>query len=76
VAIRKGKWKGIRRDLKNNPENPLELYDLEKDTAELINVADKHPDVVRELSQLILKSRTPSKMFPFPALDSISFNIE
>lgn len=45
--MRKGKWK-LRPAGKN-----LELYDLESDIGESRNVAQDHPDVVKELTQLI-----------------------
>ncbi len=41
-AIRSGKWKLV---------NGIELYDLEKDISEKINLASKYPGVVRTLHQ-------------------------
>jgi arylsulfatase A-like enzyme len=38
-------------------ETPLALYDLESDMGETMNVADKHPDVVRRLEALADKAR-------------------
>lgn len=43
-AIRQGKWKLVA---KNN--QPWELYDMEKDRTELHNLADKYPQLVRQL---------------------------
>ena len=45
-AVRKGKWK----ILSIYPSTSWELYDLESDRGETRNVADQHPDVVRELA--------------------------
>jgi len=51
VAIRDGKWK-----LLMNPDRSrIELYDIPKDPTELDNVADQHPDIVRKLSERLLK---------------------
>jgi arylsulfatase A-like enzyme len=68
VAIRKGNWKGIRYNVAVNPDSPLELYELSKDPAETTNVAAQHPEVVRELDQLIKRARTVSLIgkFNFP----------
>ena len=44
-AMRQGRWKIVRPD----PDEPLELYDLEQDFAETIDLAAKHPDVARDL---------------------------
>jgi arylsulfatase A len=63
-AVRSGKWKlhlplkvkhtGWRRD----PfEYPGELFDLETDIAEKVNVIDDHPDVVQSLTALAEKAR-------------------
>jgi len=53
-AVRKGKWKlhfaRIRDKVFAKGEQiPPELYDLESDIAESINVADEHPEIVRDL---------------------------
>ena len=45
-AIRRGDWKL----LKNSPFAPYELYQLADDPLETNNLADSHPDKVRELS--------------------------
>lgn len=46
-AIRKGKWKVV-----THQASQWELYNIEKDGTELTNLADKHPEVVEELSAL------------------------
>ena len=43
-AIRVGNWK-----FKTNKGKPVELYNLAKDLGEKNNVADQHPDVVKDL---------------------------
>jgi len=51
LAIHEGKWK-----LLMNPDHSrTELYDIPKDPTELDNVADQHPDIVRKLSERLLK---------------------
>jgi arylsulfatase A-like enzyme len=50
-AIRKGKWKLLKIALM--PGN-TELFDLDKDPGEKENVADKHPDVVKDLEARLL----------------------
>ena len=47
-AIRVGDWKLVAK----GADGPWELYDLKTDRCESKNLADKHPDKVRELSAL------------------------
>jgi len=51
LAIRDGKWK-----LLMNPDRSrIELYDIPTDATELNNLADQHPEIVRKLSEKLLK---------------------
>jgi arylsulfatase len=69
-AIRAGDWKAVRQKLRGkNPRLQVELYNLADDIGEKNDVATRHPDVVERLAKLMQESRTPSKLFPMPALD-------
>jgi len=63
-AVRMGKWKGVRLQVKENPHTPLELYDLSNDMAERHNVADQHPDIVAQLQQAMDEAHQESTVFP------------
>ena len=65
IAIRKGKWKGVRYNVLINPDGPLELYDLSQDEGEERNIAEAHPEIVTELDGLLKKCRTHSEVFTF-----------
>ncbi len=50
LAIREGPWK-----LLMNPDGSrVELYNIPRDPTELNNVAEKHPDIVKRLSEKLL----------------------
>jgi arylsulfatase len=66
-AVRVGDWKGIRRNLAKGPSK-LELYDLGKDPSEKADVAAKHPDVVKQLEEILTREHTPSRLFPLKGL--------
>lgn len=58
-ALRRGRWKLLRNGL----NEPWELYDLQTDPAEKMNLAQRHPDVVRNLETLLINARTDSPLF-------------
>jgi len=62
-AIRMGKWKGVRLNARNNPDAPLQLYDLEKDLGETTDIAKENPDVVKKLLALMTEAHTESPLW-------------
>ena len=58
-AIRKGKWKLIKVAIL---PGKTELFDLENDPGEKENVADKHPEVVKDLEARLLAYAKQQKM--------------
>jgi len=58
LAVRMGNWKGVKRNLKKNPNAPLELYDLGKDIGEQTNVADRFPGIAQKIESIMLNART------------------
>lgn len=56
-AVRKGDWKAVRLNVKKNPESPIELYDLSSDTGEENNIADKNPEIVKMMEDIMEKAR-------------------
>lgn len=61
-CVRMGQWKGYRKGTKD----PMELYHLEKDPAEAIDVAKQHPDVVKQLETVMRREHTPSPHYHTP----------
>jgi arylsulfatase A len=61
-AVRMGRWKGIRNNAKANLNGPIELYDLETDPAEKVDVSSKHPDVCRRILEIMRESHTPAPL--------------
>lgn len=65
LAVRKGNWKYIRYDVFDSTKTTTELYDLSADIDEEHNVAEEHPEVVKELQEIMDNARTPSDVFTF-----------
>jgi arylsulfatase A-like enzyme len=59
-ALRQGNWKVVQTGLKKEPNAPVQLYDLASDPNESNDVAEKHPEVVTNLTNLMKKARTPA----------------
>ncbi|MDG1893079.1 MAG: sulfatase-like hydrolase/transferase [Verrucomicrobiota bacterium] len=60
AGIRKGRWKYLKPDahffnyaIEDQRKKVDELYDLETDLAERINLADQHPEIVADLKQML-----------------------
>jgi len=64
-AILKEEWKAVRLNVGNDPNGALELYNLENDPFEKLNVADRHPELVESFARLMEEEREPSAKFNF-----------
>lgn len=62
-AVRKGKWKGIRLDVKDEAETYMELYNLETDPGEQNNVAEDFPAQVEEMKAFMDAAHVPNPVF-------------
>ena len=63
-AIRKGKWKAVKRYQKE-----IELYDLESDVSEKNNLASHHPEIISDMEALFLTARTENIEFPLTKIE-------
>lgn len=63
-AVRKGKWKAIRLDVWENPQNPIELYNLETDLGETQNVADQFPEIAGEMMEIMREAHVRDPNWP------------
>jgi arylsulfatase A len=55
LAIRMGDWKGVKIDLKKNPEAPWQLFNLRADRNETTDIASQHPDIIKRLDAIVKK---------------------
>lgn len=63
-AVRKGKWKAIRKNIQKG-NTAIELYDLENDIKEEHDLASKHPEIVKEMEQIMKEEHIPSPIDRF-----------
>ena len=69
-AVRIGKWKGVRQNLKEG-DIEIQLFDLETDPGELVNLADDFPNIIDSISQIMNKAhqRAIFDRFLIPVID-------
>lgn len=67
-AVRKGDWKLVRYNVLDPEKITTELYNLSTDLGEENNVAEQHPEIVKELSEIMKNARTKSEVFTFDAV--------
>ncbi len=58
-AVRMGDWKALRLNRRDNPNGPVELYNLAVDLGETKDVSAKNPQVVRKIVE-VMNARQPS----------------
>jgi len=63
-AVRMGNWKGVRLNVHDDPNGPIELYDLDTDLGEQHNIAGDHPDIVAQIEEIMNQAHTDSHLFP------------
>jgi arylsulfatase A-like enzyme len=69
VAVRMGKWKGVRHHVRKNPESPWELFDLESDRNETRNIAANHPDIVAAIKAIAQREHVHPHVMDWEFID-------
>jgi arylsulfatase len=64
-AVRMGKWKGIRMNIKKKDNLKIQLFNLKKDIQEQHDVSAQHPDVVQKIKDIMAKEHTIPKVDAF-----------
>ncbi|MDP4223079.1 MAG: arylsulfatase [Bacteroidota bacterium] len=64
-GVRMGDWKAVKLNADKGTGSTLELYNLVTDIGETTNVAQKYPDIVIKMEEIMNKEHTPSEVFPF-----------
>lgn len=75
AVLMDGRWKAIRPHLRQEDRAAaltIELYDLEADPGETTDLAGERPDLVERARRAMRDLRTPSAVFPIPALDELA----
>ena len=52
--------------MNDNPDNPLELYNLDSDPGEMENITENHPEIVIMMEEILKEAHIQSSNFPMP----------
>jgi len=63
-AVRLGAWKGLRLEMQKG-NTTLQLFNLETDPREQVNVAGQHPDIVNQMLAIMQKEHKKSNFSRF-----------
>jgi hypothetical protein len=63
LAVRFGKWKAVKLNVRRNPNSPWEIYDLEQDLGETNNLAAQHPEIAKRADEIVLEAHTDNPDF-------------
>jgi len=55
LAVRMGKWKGVKTGLNKNPKAQWQLFNLETDEKESKDVAAEHPEMMAQFDAIVKK---------------------
>jgi arylsulfatase A-like enzyme len=60
LAVRMGKWKGVKTGLNKNAQVPWQIFNLETDESEVKDVAAEHPELLKQFDAIVKKEhQTP-----------------
>ena len=71
-AVRIGKWKGIRKNIFEG-NMKIELYNLENDLGEEIDLSKDHPDIIKRIERIMIQEHETAELdrFKFKELNDI-----
>ena len=52
VAVRMGKWKGVRDNVRKNPDSPWELFNIDSDRNETTDISAQYPEIVQAIKSI------------------------
>ena len=71
-AVRIGKWKGIRKNIFDG-NMKIELYNLENDLSEEIDLSKDHPDIIKRIERIMIDEHETAELdrFKFKELNDL-----
>jgi len=69
VAVRMGKWKGVRHNVRKNPDSPWELFNIDSDRNETTDVSTQHPEIVQAIKSIAKREHIHPHLMDWEFID-------
>lgn len=69
LAVRMGRWKGVKRNVSVDRQGKWEIYNLDNDPAESNDLAAQNPELMIKFDEIV-NQRTPSQFEPWNFMDA------
>jgi arylsulfatase A-like enzyme len=69
IAVRIGKWKGVRKNMRKNPTSPWELFDIENDPREQHDVSQFHIDIIDKMKVIVKREHLHPHILEWDFID-------
>lgn len=71
IAIRMGKWKAVKTDLRKNPAAQWQLFDLDTDLHETTDIALKNAELLRQFDAIVEREHEESSIKNWQFVDKV-----
>jgi arylsulfatase A-like enzyme len=69
IAVRIGKWKGVRKNIRKESMSPWELFDIENDPWEQHDVSQFHTDIIEKMKVIVKREHLHSHILEWDFID-------
>jgi arylsulfatase A-like enzyme len=69
LAVRIGNWKGVKRNVRNNPSQNWELFDLSKDRNETTDVSAVNLQIISQINAIVKREHTHPHILDWEFID-------
>jgi arylsulfatase A-like enzyme len=69
LAVRIGNWKGVKLNVRKQPNSQWQLFDLAKDRNETTDIAALHPQIIAEMNAIVKREHVHPHILDWEFID-------
>jgi arylsulfatase A-like enzyme len=69
IAVRMGSWKGVKRNMRKNPNAPWELFNISTDLYEKKDVSADHPNIIQQMESIAKREHSHPHVMDWEFID-------